>query len=784
MLVLTPVVLAGAAAGVPVTDDTIQVSGIPGPEAVLNGRYVLSGEHVNGHDAYEKDDSLGFWFCVNINGFWSAQPAAEKGTGSAYVLSVESHWDKIEDVQQWAVWANGSWAVVDSISVKGKSTSVTTKTTTIKPSSNPSTTSTADTSGTNTSGTNISSANSTVQQANTSAPAAKPSPQAPTTGPPLHNGYVGVFTAPTEREASKIQISIRVQPSGDTGGVGKWHPEHANSLEGFTVQQDGHHVLFQGLDSGLQLDGTIDDMGAIDGEVSARNRAGGTFHLDPFQGSNPLYGGPPDVDNLWDNQGTVAVMLFSFAISIIILAYIAQKGTALVRSYMYKALSASFVMLISILLSKAVYPLIFFRFEGATHTGFSYTVLSPLVLFTACFLLCSFFGWKSQYSYSRLMVLTQLIAMLNGFMGVFAYCAVAGQVEKLANKTFNRFWKVELASFLGTLVVAALHLLILKAIASKLRQRLTEPPKWIWGKITNKFIKPVPKASRSCWTMCASARDATSAAPEILDGYDWKHYVCFAETELVSVIIAFIFYKACTEWAEEDVPLAAIAKLLTVLGMWAVFFLSALFLLGAARFMILNVGVAHLLKASVTRFFSCTLVGFGTWLAHHHIKQRWDLSQVCAALGLCDTVLVLIYAFSKLGPASRRGRAPASDTHHSGLSSFDGEYRSLSVNTEEDDARMQAVTVGLIVAMPWAEAVHETLKESVRWIPVARGHPATFIAVFVIMLSVPAYFVWRYVLAPKAELPIDELEKGIDHEMTLRKTGEAILNDLHGNVFG
>mmetsp|Transcript_42727 Transcript_42727/g.91656 ORF Transcript_42727/g.91656 Transcript_42727/m.91656 type:complete len:635 (-) Transcript_42727:58-1962(-) len=485
---------------------------------------------------------------------------------------------------------------------------------------------------------------------------------------------------------------------------------------------------------------------------------------------------------------TVAGMLFgSLILSMLVLGLLSSADIQ-VRSYSYRLLSCWMTFLISFLLVRGIWDLLTLQLLPAPPPqglGFAYPVkpgiriVLSFAIFTSCYCVLNFLGWKVQYSRPRLMVLKTLGAHITACWGIVTFTTIQHEAVFAASCQFEGPLLSAEATrgvicFL-TVIAAWCTFAIYRWASLGARQELFKnPPTAPWPPAPPApVMQTVARVERGCLGASAPVPVMpTFSAPK---PPNWGILVDEGEDEGAVVTIGFLFAQAIIFCRAGELPGIESSYKRGLDSLTWLFFLITLLVLAVIFFGILAIRSKRGPGGRPGKVLQRTCAMTITWVLYRAacrstrtmFTENRELSLVIASFFVTVTCFVIIVVTDKiLDKAMGRNSTPAR---------FSWFHQSSGVHLSESVMRAVNCCLGLVMALSWQLNVEESVQTFVESEEILSEHLVVSKCIFCILLALGMILPWRRTLLPKSEMRESSHEEEIQHELLELEKAESYI---------
>mmetsp|Transcript_31771 Transcript_31771/g.92822 ORF Transcript_31771/g.92822 Transcript_31771/m.92822 type:complete len:954 (-) Transcript_31771:113-2974(-) len=468
-----------------------------------------------------------------------------------------------------------------------------------------------------------------------------------------------------------------------------------------------------------------------------------------------------------DVTWTVAAMLLGgFVVGMALLSLVHTQDKH-IRSYVFKVISSTITILLSIVISTDLWAFIFEQLLSSPRPrGLGIgehsliAILVALALFSLCFFGLTVVAWKVQYDPRRVVLIKTLGAHILAFLGILTFLGIQRRiVGEDGDKDRGR------AMAIGTAFLAwgAISGLIMADVQLR-KQYMAKPPANPWPQKPKKAVTPAPAPpDRSCLMKTAPPPPPSDPLDDDDDDGSWSEAVEHAQVEVQVLVVAFLVNQFCCYLLNGWIP-----------GMHALFmpgdedrvsfwvWVSVLFFVATAGLFLfrtlkpkLGGHFVAVLEHICMLSLAWGLYRYINWQTHAFLLGRTAaLVNVLSALVASLLAVLFIFALDALADQVSKSKG--------------GCFKWMKVNPSsksvERAIRLVITCWSLVVALAWDKAFECALDVVVEETKYLQDHP--IIARFLLAIAFTAFVLhpWRTYILPKAEMSYDEHQKQIDQE--------------------
>jgi len=487
---------------------------------------------------------------------------------------------------------------------------------------------------------------------------------------------------------------------------------------------------------------------------------------------------------------TVATMLFgAFAVAMVSLA-LSGSTDAHVRSYFHKLLSSTMTFLISLLITEAIWDLLFEQLlpaEAPKGLGLGYPVkpgvkiVTSFVVFTLSYMSLNFLGWKFQFSRARLYVVRTLGSHLCACFAIGTFTAIQHEAVFTVSVQFEgpSMTPEAARNFTAFLVVvlAWCTFALYRAAATGVREDVfKQPPLKPWPAPSN------PPSKLTGETRAASCTDiwATQPVPAVMKkapGPNWGAFVNAAEDEAAVIVLGYLLNQSITFVVSGELPGLKVVYTYhseTMIRFWCILiacFLVLLLLILAIRSKFGDGGrVGSIINRTTAMALAWSVYRAAKWATTDFLADNHPLLAVQGAFVISAIAVTSMLLLDKLldWALGRNG--------HPGLRRMMGNFQDADgMPLSERGMRIVMNCMGLLVALAWETAISFSVETVVLQTKYLSDHVVISKAVIFIVIGAVMIYPWRRIVLPTSEMSERHIEESIKHELLQMDRAEGFM---------
>jgi len=477
---------------------------------------------------------------------------------------------------------------------------------------------------------------------------------------------------------------------------------------------------------------------------------------------------------------TVATILFgAFGMGLVSLA-LAGSMDAHIRSYFHKLLSATMTFLIALLVTQAIWDLLFQQLFPAPMPkglglGFpvkpGVRIVTSFALFTLSFMSLNFFGWKCQFSRSRLYVIRTLGAHICACFGIETFTTIQHEAVFQAYSQFQGPWMGSEAAQVFTAflvaVMAWFTFAVYRSAATGARKEIfKQPPIKPWPAPSGPSMPAAAAQTRrpeSCTSLWGTQ------APQLLakaPGPDFGQFVNAGEDEACVIVLGYLINQSLTFCVSGELPGMQIVYTYhseTMIRFWLialVSFAAGILLVMLVRSKLGDGGRAGSI-ANRTLFLAMSWCVYRAtrWATSDYLKDNHPLMAVQGAFVISVLSVALMILLDKLldWMLGRNG-SPGLRQAFARFQAADG------MSLSERGMRIVMNCLGMLMALAWEVAISFSVETVVLDTDILREEAVFSKAGLSILIGLCMIYPWRRIVLPTSEMSEHHLEESIKHE--------------------